>query len=65
MDKLDLGWLRVPKDKAETSSGAEKFFEVGSVPMAHGIRNGGKTVSWYHGPLIADKRLSTALEKSC
>jgi hypothetical protein len=56
MDALDLGWLHVPQ-QAPT----HKLFELGSVPVAHGLRNGGKTASWYHGPLIADKNLDAGI----
>lgn len=57
MDALDLGWLHVPQ-----SAQSNKMFQLGSVPVAHGLRNGGKTASWYHGPLIADKNLNADIE---
>ncbi len=57
MDALDLGWLHVP-EPARTNP----LFELGSVPVAHGLRSGGKTASWYHGPLIADKNLDADIE---
>ncbi|HKQ76655.1 MAG TPA: hypothetical protein VJ810_23370 [Blastocatellia bacterium] len=30
---------------------ANKYLALGSLPLWHGLRQGGKTVSWYHGPL--------------
>lgn len=58
MDALDIGWLHVPP-----AAHAHELFELGSVPVAHGLRDGGKTVSWYHGPLIADRNLDAAIEE--
>jgi len=57
MDALDCGWLHAPPEAQ-----SNKLFELGSVPVAHGLRNGGKTASWYHGPLIADKNLDADIE---
>lgn len=72
MDALDFGWLKNPvrdtpsgSPSQDHSSGLQqsaKMFEAGSVPVAHGIRGGGKTVSWYHGPLIADRKFNEKLE---
>jgi hypothetical protein len=47
MDALDMGWMRI-KPQIENA-----FFQAGSIPVAHGLRSGGKTVTWYRGPLIA------------
>lgn len=58
MDALDIGWLHVPP-----AAQAHELFKLGSVPVAHGLRNGGKTASWYHGPLIADRNLDAAIEE--
>ena len=52
IDSLDKGLMRVPNNKESTSDGAE-FFNLGAIPMAHGLRQGGKSVSWYHGPLLS------------
>jgi hypothetical protein len=58
MDALDCGWLHAPhRDQTH------KMFELGSVPVGHGLRKGGKTASWYHGPLIADKNLADDIEE--
>lgn len=57
MDALDFGWLHVPQPQQRN-----KLFEIGGVPLAHGLRNGRKTASWYHGPLIADRNLDTDIE---
>jgi hypothetical protein len=34
---------------------AEKYLSMGYVPMSHYLREGHKTVSWYHGPLLPGK----------
>lgn len=61
MDALDRKWIHLSKPKG-ADTGSNKFFEIGSVPLAHGLRQGDKTASWYRGPLIADKNVSEALE---
>lgn len=43
------GTLRLPVKKAEA---AEKYLARGCVPLPHALRQGGRTVSWYHGPLV-------------
>lgn len=57
MDALDFGWLHVPQPEQ-----GNKLFAIGGVPLAHGLRNGRKTVSWYHGPLITDRNLDADIE---
>lgn len=57
MDALDVGWLHLPRHTNQ-----EAFFQAGNVPLAHGLRKGGKTVSWYHGPLIPDRGLSDSAQ---
>lgn len=59
MDALSLGWLHLPLQENQ-----EAFFTTGSIPLAHGLRKGGKTVSWYHGPLIPDRSFSAAAEET-
>lgn len=61
MDSLDMRWIHIPKP-AGIDGEAGTFFDIGSVPLAHGLRQGGKTVSWYRGPLMADKALSQDME---
>ncbi|NEO79494.1 hypothetical protein [Moorena sp. SIO4G3] len=46
----DPNSLRLPALEP-TNEPAEKYLEMGYVPLNHGLRNGEKTVSWYHGPL--------------
>ncbi len=60
MNALDLKWMHIPKPE-EAEGEAAEFFNIGSVPLAHGLRQGGKTVSWYRGPCIADKNLSDSI----
>ena len=59
MDALNLGWLHLPLPVNQGT-----FFEMGSIPLAHGLRKGGKTASWYHGPLVPDKSLSAAAQET-
>ncbi|WP_293150359.1 hypothetical protein [Okeania sp. SIO2C9] len=53
-DRLDIyrresSILRLPKvDNAE----AEKYLSMGYISLPHFLRQGGKTFSWYHSPLI-------------
>jgi hypothetical protein len=42
--------LRLPPPPA-ASAEAERYLAMGSVPLPHSLRQGDKTVSWYHGPL--------------
>ena len=52
--------LRLPK---KDHSEAEKYLAQGNVPLPHYLRQGGKTFSWYHSPLIPGEN-KTALELS-
>ena len=45
----DPGTLRLPPPG---DAEAEAFLASGFVPLPHFLRQSGKTVSWYHGPLI-------------
>ncbi|WP_287277653.1 MULTISPECIES: hypothetical protein [unclassified Okeania] len=46
---LEPSTLRLPKvDNAE----AEGYLSMGYLPLPHFLRQGGKTFSWYHSPLI-------------
>jgi len=48
--------LRLPDGGAVA---ANDYLALGSLPLWHGLRQGGKTVSWYHGPLApAENRLT-------
>ncbi|WP_424094385.1 hypothetical protein [Moorena producens] len=53
-DRLDIyrresSILRLPKvDNAE----ADEYLSMGYLPLPHFLRQGGKTFSWYHSPLI-------------
>jgi hypothetical protein len=40
--------LRLPECDA---AAANDYLALGAAPLWHGLRQGGKTVSWYHGPL--------------
>ncbi len=42
--------LRLPES---ADPGVEKYYAMGYTPLAHQLRNGEKTVSWYHGPLVS------------
>src|SRR5437763_9304278 len=45
----DPGSLRLP---SVGDAEADEFLASGFVPLPHFLRQSGKTVSWYHGPLI-------------
>ncbi len=48
--------LRLPDSGV---AAANESLALGSLPLWHGLRQGGKTVSWYHGPLAtAENRLT-------
>ena len=42
--------LRLPALEPANAA-AEEYLSMGYVPLNHGLRQGEKTVSWYHGPL--------------
>jgi hypothetical protein len=44
--------LRLPKPLTDTSKVAEQYLSSGYVPLHHNLRQGGKTISWYHSPFI-------------
>ncbi len=46
---LDSGLLRLPKN---ANRDAEKYLAQGCAPLRHTTRQGTRTVSWYHGPLV-------------
>ena len=50
--------LRLPK---KDHNEAEKYLAQGNVPLPHYLRQGGKTFSWYHSPLIPGEN-KTSLE---
>jgi hypothetical protein len=39
---------------AEVEAEAARYIRSGSVALRHGLRGGGKTLSWYHGPFVTD-----------
>lgn len=55
LDPDSASTLRLPsmKNKDETvNETAELYFAMGCAPLPHDMRQGNKSVSWYHGPLI-------------
>jgi hypothetical protein len=53
--------LRLP----ETGhAAADRFLHQGYVPLPHYPRRGGKTVSWYRGPLITAEKRNVTLDKN-
>jgi len=46
--------LRSP-DNPELGSSENEYIRMGYTPLLHHLRNGEKTVSWYHGPLLPGK----------
>lgn len=47
--------LRLPP---VTDTQAEHYLAMGYVPLPHHLRQGGKTISWYHSPLLPGKNTS-------
>jgi len=41
--------LRLP---SSTNNQVENYYQMGNIPLPHYLRQGGKTISWYRGPLI-------------
>jgi hypothetical protein len=59
-DKPERSGLRLPP-QMNTSPEAEKYLSMGSVPLPHFMREGSKTISWYHGPLIPGENTTSRL----
>jgi hypothetical protein len=51
-DSQQFSTLRLPKPATENAELAEAYLSKGYVPLHHNLRQGGNTISWYHGPLI-------------
>lgn len=47
--------LRLPELPAPQNSEANNYLNQGYVPLAHALRQGDKTISWYHSPLSPGK----------
>ncbi|NEP00905.1 MAG: hypothetical protein F6K58_20010 [Symploca sp. SIO2E9] len=48
--------LRLPRLKnGNGNKEAEKYLSMGYIPLPHGMRQGEKTISWYHSPLSPGK----------
>ena len=47
--------LRLPELPAPQNSEANNYLTQGYVPLAHALRQGDKTISWYHSPLSPGK----------
>ncbi|XWK89072.1 MAG: hypothetical protein U7127_03095 [Phormidium sp.] len=54
LEKLDRNpdTLRLP---SRNNSNVDNYLNLGYVPLAHALRQGDKTVSWYHSPLSPGK----------
>lgn len=50
--------LRLPPQN-NAPPDAEKYLSMGGVPLPHFLRQGSKTASWYHGPLIPCENTSS------
>lgn len=56
--------LRLPELPEPQNREANNYLKLGYVPLAHALRQGDKTISWYHSPLSSGKspdRLSEAV----
>mgnify|MGYP000471039596 CR=1 FL=1 len=63
LHKLDRGTPILPTGD-NINSNAKPFLTAGFLPHAHHFRRGGKSVSWYHGPLVPglhNKGIDTSL----
>lgn len=60
LSKLHVGTLQLPK---LSKPDADKYLEQGYVALPHYLRQGGKTFSWYHSPLLPGEN-KTGLELS-
>jgi len=58
--KIERSVLRLPPQN-NTPPEVEKYLSIGSVPLPHFMRQGSKTISWYHGPLIPGENKSSRL----
>lgn len=47
--------LRLPELPEAQNSEANNYLKLGYVPLAHALRQGDKTISWYHSPLSPGK----------
>jgi hypothetical protein len=45
------GTLRLPDLEAGKDGGANEYLRQGYLPLPHALRQGDRTVSWFHGPL--------------
>lgn len=57
MDQLNRGNLQLPSlattgEQMNYLAAANQYIQRGAVALPHHLRQGGDTVSWYHGPLI-------------
>jgi hypothetical protein len=42
----------VDQASSDVAQAAESYFKMGCISLSHAMRQGNKTVSWYHGPLV-------------
>ena len=60
---VEVGKLHLPEKILQQSASvdekdeAREYLSRGFLPLPHHLRNGQETVSWYHGPLIPDKKM--------
>ncbi|MBO3461278.1 hypothetical protein G7B40_031800 [Aetokthonos hydrillicola Thurmond2011] len=54
LEKLDRepGTVRLP---SRNNNQADNYLNLGYIPLAHALRQGDKTISWYHSPLSPGK----------
>lgn len=56
LKNLNKDTLKLPQqNNPQADPQAEQYLTKGYVPFPHYLRQGGKTVSWYHSPLIPGK----------
>jgi hypothetical protein len=54
--------LRLPVPDQAKGQDAEPFLRAGFIPLRHHFRQGSRSVSWYHGPLVPAELAGTATD---
>ena len=61
LTKLDRDTLKLP---ARNNLQADRYLDRGYIPLPHYLRQGGKTFSWYHSPLVpGENKTNLALSR--
>lgn len=59
LDKRSMG-----KSHSQTDATLKSYLDTGHVPLEHQMRNGDRTASWYHGPLVpGDMKIGNVIDE--